>query len=82
MTPWKEDQAEFEEDVRVCYCERGFDEGQGEVAGKLTSEGSNTQKREHRRDGKTLKVERDSRSSQRNPAQQLLQTFQIERPSG
>lgn len=35
MTPWKEDQAEFEEDVGVCYCERGFDQGEGEVAGKL-----------------------------------------------
>ena len=36
MTPWKEDQAEFEEDIRVCYRERGLDEGQGEVAGELT----------------------------------------------
>lgn len=79
MTPWEEDQAEFEENIRVCDCERGFDEGQGEVAGKLTSEGSNTQMTEHRKDGR---VERDSRSSQRNPAQQPLQTFQIERPSG
>lgn len=35
MSPWKEDQAEFEEDIRVCHCERGLDELEGEVPGEL-----------------------------------------------
>jgi hypothetical protein len=42
MSPWKEDQAEFEQDVRVCDCERGFDELEREVSGELGVSASGT----------------------------------------
>jgi hypothetical protein len=42
MSPWKEDQAELEENVGVGDCERGFDELKREVSGELGVSASRT----------------------------------------